>query len=113
MATPDPVFLQTYAWYRASVQRLLAGSALPAADRAAVEPLIWQMLGLKNPAAPPGAPDRADFRDNGAAAESIAIACQVLGESLAALTTVQQAVAALQPGGNPAAALAVLGPVLQ
>jgi hypothetical protein len=113
MAAPDKVFEQTYAWYQASITRVLASSALSPAQRAQVEPLIWQALGLLNPAAPPANPDLADFRDNGGAADSLAIAATVVAEALVALSYVQQAVAALAPGGNPAAALAVIGPVLQ
>ena len=112
MAAPDKVFLQTYAWYKASIDHLLGASALPAADQAAVRQLIWQVLGVVNAAAPPANPDVSDFRDNGAAAESLAVACQVIGEALVALGFIKQAVDA-QAGGNPAAALAVLGPVMQ
>lgn len=113
MTTPDKVFLQTYAWYKASISGLLAASPLPAADRPAVEQMIWQVLGVLNPALPPANPDLSDFKDNGAAAESLAVACQVIAEVLSALGHVRQAVDALQPGGNPAAALAVVGPVMQ
>ena len=113
MADPDKVFKQTYAWYKASIDRVLAASGLSVAQQAQVEPLIWQMLGVLNPAAPPVNPDLTDFKDNGAAAESLAIAATVVAEVLVALGYVQQAVAALGSGGNPAAALAVIGPVLQ
>jgi hypothetical protein len=74
MAAPDKVFQQTYAWYRASIERLLAASAIPAADRPAVERMIWEMLGVLNTAAPPANPDLNDFKDTGAAAESMALA---------------------------------------
>jgi len=70
------------------------------------------VLGVLNPAAPPANPDLAIFKDNGAAAESLAIACEVIAETLAALGYVKQAVDALG-GGNPAAALAVVSPVMQ
>jgi len=40
MAAPDNVFLQTYAWYKASIDHLLGASALAAADQAAVKQLI-------------------------------------------------------------------------
>ncbi len=113
MAAPDKVFKQTYAWYKASIDRVLAASGLSVAQRAQVEPLIWQLLGVLNPAAPPVNPDLTDFKDNGAAAESLAIAATVVAEVLVALGYVQQAVAALGSGGNPAAALSVIGPVLQ
>ena len=58
------------------------------------------MLGVLNPAAPPANPDLADFQDNGAAAESLAIACEVIAESLAALGYVKQAVDALDPAAT-------------
>ena len=112
MATPDKVFKQTYAWYTASIDRALAASAIPAGQQPAVKQVIWQVLGVLNPAAPPANPDSADFRDNGAAAESLAIACQVIGEALSALGFIKQAVDGLQ-GGNPASALAVVAPVMQ
>jgi hypothetical protein len=112
MAAPDKVFLQAYGWYQKSIDRLLALSAIPAAQRPAVEQLIWQLVGVLNASAPPANPDLADFRDNGAAAESMAVACEVVGEVLAALGHVKQALDALNGGGNPAAALAVVGPVM-
>jgi hypothetical protein len=112
MAAPDKVFQQTYTWYNTSVDRLLAASLIPAAEQPAVRQMIWQMLGVLNPAAPPANPDLTDFKDNGAAADSLALACQVIAEALAALGYVKQAVDGLG-GGNPAAALAVVGPVMQ
>ena len=112
MAAPDKVFLQAYAWYQNSIDRLLALSAIPAAQQPAVEQLIWQLLGVLNASAPPANPDLADFRDNGAAPESMAVACEVVGEVLAALGHVKQALDALNSGSNPAAALAVVGPVM-
>jgi len=112
VATPDKVFKQTYAWYKASIDQVLSASAIPAADQPAVKQLLWQVVGVLNPAAPPANPDLSDFRDNGAAAESMAIACQVISETLAALGYVKDAVDGLQ-GGNPASALAVVGPVME
>lgn len=111
MATPDKVFLQVYAWYDASIDRVLAASAIPVAEQAAVRHVIWQTLGVLNPAAPPANPELSDFRDNGAAAESLAIACQVIAESLTALGFLKTAVDGLE-GGNPAAALSVVAPVM-
>jgi hypothetical protein len=113
MAAPDKVLKQTYAWYRTSITHVLDASPLSPAERAQVEPLIWKMLGVLNAAAPPANPDLSDFADNGGAAESLAIAATVVAETLVALGYVQQAVSALGGGGNPAAALAVIGPVLQ
>lgn len=112
MATPDKVFLQTCAWYEASVDHLLDASPMSAADKAAVRQLIWQALGVLNPVALPTHPDLGDFRDNGAAAESLAIASQIIAESLTALGFIKTAVDGLQ-GGNPAAALSVVAPVMQ
>jgi hypothetical protein len=113
MAAPDKVFKQVYAWYQQSIDRLLAASGLPAAEQGQARQLLWQLLGVLNAGAPPANPDLADFRDNGAAAESMAVACNVVGEVLAALGHLKQAIAALDGGGNPAAALAVVGPVLE
>jgi hypothetical protein len=110
MAQPDKVFKQTYDWYKGSID-LLVASGIPAAEQAAVKQLIWQVLGVLNSAAPPANPDSSDFKDNGAAAESLAIACEVIAETLTALGYVKQAVDAID-GGNPAAALAVVGPVM-
>lgn len=111
MATPDKVFKQTYDWYKSSIDRLLNASAIPAKEKLAVEQMIWQMLGVLNPGAPPVNPDLSDFKDNGGAPESLAIACEVIAETLTALSYVKQAVDALD-GGSPAAALAVVGPVM-
>ncbi|MEP7296729.1 MAG: DUF6603 domain-containing protein [Burkholderiales bacterium] len=113
MAVPDKVFQQVYGWYQVSIDRMLATGSVPVGDRAAAANLLRQALGIVNAGAPPANPDLADFRDNGAAPESIALACEVIAETLAALGHVKQAVDALQPGGNPAAALAVIGPVMQ
>jgi len=112
MTTPDQVFQQTYAWYQASVARVLSTSPVPAAQAAAVEAMIWQALGVLDAAAPPANPALEDFRDSGADAASLALATTVIAETLAALGYVKQAVNALTPPGNPAAALAVLGPVM-
>ena len=113
MATPDKVIEQAYDWFRKSVERAVTASSIPAGDRPQVEQLIWRMLGVLTPAAPPANPDLSDFADTGAHAQSIAVAAQIVAESLAALEYVKQAVDALQPGGNPAAALAVVTPVMQ
>jgi hypothetical protein len=112
VATPDKVFEQTYDWFKQSVTRALNASAIPAGQKAQVEQLVWQMLGLKNPAAPPGDPDLSDFNDTGAAAQSIALASQIVAESLVALEFVKQGVDALE-GGSPAALLGLISPVMQ
>ncbi len=111
MAQPDAVFQQCYSWFRESVSQAVSG--LPAAERVEAEKLIWQMLGLLNANAPlPANPDINDFRDTGATAESLALAAQIVAETLAALDNIKQAVDALQ-GGNPAAALGVVAPILR
>ena len=112
MARPDRVFKQTCAWFKASLARALAASAIPAAQRPAIEQLMWQMLGVLNPAALAADPDLDDFRDTSADARSLAVALQVIGESLVALDYVKQAVDATQAGGSPAAALDVVAPVM-
>ena len=104
MAKPDKVFKQTYDWFRAAVTQ--ATRTLPPGQRVQAEQRVWQMLGVLNPAVPPADPNIEDFKGNGAAAESRAVATGVVGESLAALEYVKQAVDGLN-GGNPAAALAV------
>jgi hypothetical protein len=111
VAKPDKVFKQTHDWFRESVSQALSG--VPPAQQAAVEKLVWQMLGVVQFNAPvPVDPDLADFKASGAVADSLAVAAQIAAESLTALEYVKQAVDALQ-GGNPAAALAVIGPVLR
>ena len=92
MAAPDRAFAQTYAWYRASIDRLVAAAPIAPAQQSAVARVLWQMAGVLNADAPPINPDLNDFRDNGAAAESLAIACEVIGEVLVALGHVKQAI---------------------
>jgi hypothetical protein len=111
MATPDKVFKQTYAWYKASIDRVSA-NVVPASAAPAVETMVWQVLGLLNAAAPPADPDISDFRDGGADAASLSVAVEVIGETLTALGYIKRAVDALD-GGNPADALSVIGPVMQ
>ncbi|MEO7072487.1 MAG: DUF6603 domain-containing protein [Rhodanobacter sp.] len=112
MATPDKVLLQTCAWYDASVGHVLDASPISAADKAAVRKLIWQALGVVNPAGLPPHPDFGDFLDNGAGPESLALACQIVAETLTALGFIKTAIDDMQVG-SPAAALAVVGPVMQ
>jgi Holliday junction resolvasome RuvABC endonuclease subunit len=83
MAKLDKVFKQTYDWFRAAVTDAVTG--VPAAQRAQVEQLVWQLLGILNPAAPPADPDIDDFAKGGADAESLAVAATIAGESLVAL----------------------------
>ena len=71
------------------------------------------MLGLTNVNPPlPATPDINDFKDTGATAESLALAAQVVAESLAALANAKRGIDALS-GGNPAAALGVIAPILR
>ncbi|MEO8411770.1 MAG: hypothetical protein ABI478_14480, partial [Propionivibrio sp.] len=112
MAKPDKVFQQAYSWFKGSIERGLAASPLSAAEQSEVESLIWQMLGLLNPAAPPAEPNIEHFRDSGVTGQSLSHASQVIAESLVALDVLKDAVAALKPGGNPASALALVSPVI-
>ena len=112
MAEPDRVLKQAFTWYEASIVRAITASGLSPADQAAVTTLLWDALGLKNPAAPPANPDLVDFKEHNGAQESLAVAATIVGEALVALGYVQQAVAAAGGGGLPAA-LAVVDPVLQ
>jgi hypothetical protein len=105
MAKPDKLFTQTYRWFSSAIDRTLA--PIPTA-----KPLMWQMLGILNAAAPPADPDLDDFVDGGAHAESLAMAAQIIAESLAALDLVKQGVDTLKAGG-PAALLALIAPVMQ
>jgi hypothetical protein len=111
MAVPDPVFKQVYAWYKTSIEQSLATSPLPSTDKDHVKTLMLQALGVTNPAAP-GAIAFTDLQDNGAAKDSLALACQIIGEVLSALAPIKQAVDALGGGGNPAGVLAAVGPVM-
>ena len=43
MAAPDKVFKQTYAWYAASIDHLVA--TIPAPQQPAVKEVLWQALG--------------------------------------------------------------------
>lgn len=110
MAKPDKVFKQTYDWFRAAVNNALAG--VPAGQRAQVEQLVWQLLGVLTPAAPPADPDIDDFAKGGADAKSLSVAATITGESLVALDYIKQAVDGLS-GGNPAAAIALIEPVIR
>ncbi|MDB5893288.1 MAG: hypothetical protein JWQ88_819, partial [Rhodoferax sp.] len=111
MAKPDKVFRQTYDWYRGAVNKAVA--ALPADQQATAVQLVWQMLGvLQSDQPPPDDPDLDAFKDPGGAADSLAVAAQIVAEVLVALEQVKKAVDGLQ-GGDPGAALAVVGPVFQ
>jgi hypothetical protein len=111
VAKPDKVFKQTYAWFKQSVE-LTLNTVQPANQILATISMVWQMLGVLNSAAPPDDPDLNDFADGGANAESLAVAAQIIAESLAALDLVKQGVDSLQ-GGGPAAMLGLIAPVMQ
>ena len=81
MAKPDKVFKQAHDWFRGAVSQALSG--VPPAQQAAVEKLVWQMLGLVQFNAPvPADPDLTDFKASGATADSLAVATQIAAESL-------------------------------
>ena len=107
MAAPDRVLKQTYDWFSEAVS--LAVSGLPAANQ--VEQLVWQMLGVV-PFPIPVNPDLNDFKDTGAASDSLAVAAQIIAEALVGLEYVKRGVDGLQ-SGNPAAALAVIRPIIE
>ncbi len=110
MAAPDKIFKQTYAWYSASIDHLVA--TVPGPSQKPIKDLLWQALGVLNAASPPANPDLSAFNNSGAVAESLAFACQGISEALVALGYIKDAVDALGAGGNTAAALAVVKPVM-
>jgi hypothetical protein len=125
MATqPDPVFVQSYEWFRESVTHALDATPWPIpADRARAERLLWQLLGridAANPAPAGNAITLEHFQGGGAAAEGIALAALIASEFLAALDTVTAAVDAIKAvadgGMSPAArqqVFAVVGKVVK
>jgi hypothetical protein len=103
MATqPDPVFVQSYAWFREAVDHALDGAPAPvAAQRASVERLLWSLLGRADVDAPLPAANAItleQFQGGGAAAQGIALAALIAAEFLAALDTIKAAVDAIQSG---------------
>ena len=112
MATqPDPVFVQSYDWFRESVTHALDLTPWPVpADKARAEKLLWQLLGRIDAASPPPAANAITlehFKGGGAAAEGIALAALVASEFLVALDTIKAAVDAIKAvadGGMSAAA---------
>lgn len=125
MATqPDPVFVQSYAWFRDSVTHALDGTAWPvAADKLRAEKLLWQLLGRIAAADPPPAANLITlehFKGGGAAAEGLALAALIAAEFVQALDTIKAAVDAIQAvadgGMTPAArqqVFAVVGQVVK
>ena len=92
----DRAFRKTYRWFRESVSHALAGSSLSAAQQQQVEVLLWKLLGLASADAQiPADADPDDFQATGAAANSISAAALIVGESVAIVDVLQQAVAAL------------------
>ena len=114
MADPDKVFKQTYAWYKASIDRVLAASGLSSGTAGAGRAAD---LADARGAQPGGAAGRTRIsrisRTTARRRSRWRSRRRLSPKSLVALGYVQQAVAALGSGGNPAAALAVVGPVLQ
>ncbi len=112
MATqPDPVFVQSYAWFREAVDHALAAAPpAVAAQRASVEKLLWTLLGRIDVNAPLPAGSALtleQFQGAGAASQGIALAALIAAEFLAALDTVKAAVDAIKAvaeGGMSAAA---------
>lgn len=101
MATqPDPVFVQSYEWFREAVSHALNATPWPnAADKARAEALLWQLLGRINANSPPPAGSAItleDFQGGGAAAEGIALAALIASEFLVALDTIKAAVDAIK-----------------
>ena len=110
MAKPDKLFKQTYLWFKQSIERTTK-TVQPPEHIPAAQSLVWQMLGVLNSASPPADPDLNDFVDGDAHAESLAVATQIVAESLAALDLVKQGVDSLR-GGGPTAVLGLIQPVM-
>lgn len=102
MATqPDPVFVQSYEWFREAVGHALDAAPAPvAADRANVEKLIWKLLGridLNSPLPAGNAVALEQFQGGGGApAQGLALAALIAAEFLVALDTVKAAVDAIK-----------------
>jgi hypothetical protein len=75
--------------------------------------MFWQMLGLSaiDSAAPPADPDLDIFIDGGADAQSLAMATQIVAESLSALDLIKQGVDSVE-AGDPATILGLIQPVM-
>ncbi len=125
MATqPDPVFVQSYEWFREAVTHALDATPWPiAADKARAEKVLWQLLGRIDAANPPPAGNAITlehFKGGGAAAEGIALAALIASEFIVALDTIKAAVDAIKAveagGMSPAAkqgVFAVVGKVVK
>ncbi len=105
MATqPDPVFVQSYEWFRESVTHALDATPWPvAADKARAEKLLWQLLGRIDAASPPPAGNAITlehFQGGGAAADGLALAALVASEFVVALDTIKAAVDAIKAVGE-------------
>lgn len=118
MATqPDPVFVQSYEWFRESLTHALDLTPWPnQADKARAEKLVWQLLGRIDAAVPAPAGSAITlehFQGGGAAAEGIALAALIASEFLTALDTIK---AATDSGASQAAKqqlFAVVGKVVK
>jgi hypothetical protein len=111
VAKPDKLFKQTYTWFKQSVEHVL-NQVQPADQIPAAQSMVWQMLGVLNAAAPPADPDLDDFANVAAAPESLAVAVQIIAESLVALDMVKQGVDSPQGDGRNAI-LGLIAPVMQ
>lgn len=105
MADPDKVFRQSFAWFSASIERVLEASTLPAPQRDQIRSMLWKLLGLLPANAPQDNPRFEDFRNHAGDKASIAHALTIIAEAVAALGLLDRARA-----GEGLAA--VLGPAL-
>jgi Family of unknown function (DUF6603) len=115
MSAPDKVFKKSYSWFRESVDRALAitDPSITAAVRAEIAERIFALLGLQPMGGTlPANPNVDDFASPGAAAESIAFAAVIAGESLAAIDTVRAIVEA-SDNAKKLEALKVIGDIIK
>ncbi|GEM_PF-2003986 len=114
MATqPDPVFVQSYEWFREAVDHALDAATAPvAADRANVEKLIWTLLGridVNSPLPAANAVTLEQFQGGGGApAQGIALAALIAAEFLVALDTIKAAVDAIKAVADGAMSAAAM-----
>jgi hypothetical protein len=94
--TADKVFLRAFKWFKAAITHLESEIPLPAL-RAPLGDALRTKLGLELDKSE-AAIDPSAFAATRAAAESLALATLVTGETLAALKTLGEVIAALQAG---------------
>lgn len=97
--TSDKVFLRAFRWFKASVDAFaaLAPSGVPAAIREPMAGALRDLLGLQLDKTEVTV-DPGSFRASNAAAESLALATLVTGETVAALKLLGEVLAGLQAG---------------